>query len=53
MHSGEETSIIQCWIELAGQEPDSRRRDDCGGSVLVLAEAAKRLPVWNEALRGT
>jgi hypothetical protein len=52
MHGGGETVIIQRWIELASQETDSRRRGDYGGLALVFAEAAKRLPIWKEALRG-
>lgn len=51
MHGGDETGIIQRWIELASQETDSRRRGDYGGLALVFAEAAKRLPVWKEALK--
>jgi hypothetical protein len=51
MHGGAETGIIQRWIELASQEADSRRRGDFGGLALVSAEAAKRLPVWKEALK--
>ncbi|MHB1423308.1 MAG: hypothetical protein ACYC3I_08960 [Gemmataceae bacterium] len=51
MHGGAEAGIIQRWIELASQEPDSRRRGDYGGVTLVFAEAAKRLPVWKEALK--
>jgi hypothetical protein len=50
MHGGEEPGIIQRWIELASQEPDSARRGDYGGLALVFAEAAKRLSVWKEAL---
>ncbi len=51
MHGGAEASIIQRWMELASQEADSRRRGDYGGLALVFAEAAKRLPVWKEALK--
>ncbi len=51
MHGGDEAGIIQRWIELASQEADSRRRGDYGGLALVFAEAAKRLPVWKEALK--
>jgi hypothetical protein len=51
MHCGDEAGIIQRWIELASQEPDSRLRGDYGGLALVFAEAARRLPVWKEALK--
>lgn len=51
MHGGDETSIIQRWIVLASQEADSRRRGDYGGLALVFAEAAKRLPIWKDALK--
>jgi len=51
MHGGDETGIIQRWIELASQEIDSRRRGDYGGLALVFAEAAKRLPIWKDALK--
>jgi hypothetical protein len=51
MHGGGETGIIQRWIDLAGQEADSRRRGDYGGLALVFAEAAKRLPMWKDALK--
>lgn len=51
MHGGEETGIIQRWIELASQEANSRLRGDYGGLALVFAEAAKQLPVWKEALK--
>jgi hypothetical protein len=51
MHGGEEAGIIQRWIELATQEANSRLRGDYGGLALVFAEAAKRLPVWKEALK--
>ncbi|HEY7310371.1 MAG TPA: hypothetical protein VH643_13485 [Gemmataceae bacterium] len=51
MHGGDETSIIQRWIELASQEADSRRRGDYGGLALVFAEAARRLPIWKDALK--
>jgi hypothetical protein len=52
MRGGEEPGIIQRWIELASQETDSRRRGDYGGLALVFAEAAKRLPIWKDALKG-
>jgi hypothetical protein len=51
MRGGEEAAIIQRWIEWASQEPDSRLRGDYGGLALVFAEAAKRLPVWKDALK--
>lgn len=51
MQHGEEDVIIQQWKELAGQEPDSRRRSDYGGLALVFADAAGRLTVWKQALK--
>jgi len=51
MRQGDESAIIQRWIALASQETDSRRRGDYGGLALVFAEAAKRLPIWKEALK--
>src|SRR5262249_29374458 len=51
MRGGDGVGIIQRWIELASQEPDSRRRGDYGGLALVFAEAAERLAVWKEALK--
>jgi hypothetical protein len=52
LQGGGEASIIQQWLELARQEPDSRRRGDYGGLALVFAEAAGCSPVWKEALKG-
>jgi hypothetical protein len=52
MRGGDEPAIIQQWLELARQEHDSRRRGDYGGLALVFAEAAKRLPVWKDTLKG-
>jgi hypothetical protein len=51
MQGGDEAGIIQRWIELASQESESRLRADYGGLALVFAEAAKRLPLWKEALK--
>jgi hypothetical protein len=52
MRCGDGADIIQQWLELARQEPDARRRGDFGGLALVFAEAAKRLPIWKDALKG-
>lgn len=52
MQGGCETAIIQQWLELARQEPDSRRRSDYGGLALVFADAAHCRKEWKEALRG-
>lgn len=52
MHGGEDAGIMTRWKELAGQEPDARRRSDYGGLALVFAEAAGRRAVWKEALKG-
>ncbi len=51
LHGGDEAAIIESWRELAGQEPDQRRRGDYGGLTLVFAEAAGCLDVWKEALK--
>jgi hypothetical protein len=51
MHGGGEAGIMEPWRELAGREPDRRRRGDYGGLALVFAEAAGRLDVWKEALK--
>lgn len=51
MHGGAEAAIMECWRELAAQEPDRRRRGDYGGLALVFAEAAGCLEVWKEALK--
>ncbi len=52
MHGGAEAAIIQQWLHLARQEPDSRRRGDYGGLAIVFAEAAGCREVWKEALKG-
>jgi hypothetical protein len=49
---GDEPAIIQRWKELAGAEPDSRRRADYGALALVFAEAANRQAIWQQALEG-
>ena len=51
MQGADEAGIIQQWKTLAAQEPDSRSRSDYGGLALVFAEAAKRWPIWKEALK--
>jgi hypothetical protein len=52
MHGGGEAAIIQQWLDLARQEPDSRRRSDYGGLAVVFAEAAGCRKEWKEALKG-
>jgi hypothetical protein len=52
MQGGGEAAIIQQWLNLARQEPDSRRRSDYGGLALVFAEAAGCRKEWKEALKG-
>jgi hypothetical protein len=49
---GDDPGIIQRWRELAGAEPDSRRRSDYGALALVFAEAADRRALWRQALEG-
>jgi hypothetical protein len=52
MQGGDEAAIIQQWLDLARQEPDSQRRSDYGGLALVFAEAAGCRQAWKEALKG-
>ncbi len=51
MQGGGEDGIIKRWKELAGAEPDSRKRSDYGALALVFSEAADRRPAWAEALK--
>jgi hypothetical protein len=37
MQGGGEAVNVQQWLEVARQEPDSRRRSDYGGLALVFA----------------
>jgi hypothetical protein len=52
MTGGGEVAIIARWLELAGAEPDGRRRSEYGGLALVFAEAAGCQDAWRQALRG-
>jgi hypothetical protein len=51
MHGGGESGILAVWQQLAGQEPDARRRGDYGGLALVFAEAAGCWELWKAALK--
>jgi hypothetical protein len=51
MKRGDEAGIIQRWLEVAGQVADLRVRRDLRLAA-GFAEAAKRGPVWQEALKG-
>ncbi len=51
MHGGGKSATITKWLELAGAEPDARRRSDYGGLALVFAEAAGCLDAWKDALK--
>src|SRR5439155_3243526 len=52
MAGGGEAAVVQEWVRLAGQEPDSQRRTDYAGLALVFAEWAGCLPAWRQALEG-
>jgi hypothetical protein len=52
MTGGGEVAIIARWLELAGAEPDGRRRSVYGGLALVFAEAAGCQQAWRQGLRG-
>src|SRR5262245_15785054 len=51
MKGGGKPDIIQKWKELASAEPDDHSRAEYGGLAIVFAEAAKRKPLWKEALK--
>jgi hypothetical protein len=51
MKRGDEAGIIQRWLEVAGQVADLQGRRDLRLAE-GFAEAAKRGPVWQEALKG-
>lgn len=51
MQHGRESGIIERWKELATGEPNSQRRADFGGLVLVFAEAANCWETWKIALK--
>jgi hypothetical protein len=50
MQGREEPGIIQRWLQVAGQEPDARRRADLG-LALTFAELAGCRHVWKDALK--
>ena len=52
MRDGGDPGIMARWKELALEEPDGRRRAEYGALALVFAEAAGRLEVWDQALKG-
>jgi hypothetical protein len=51
MHGGGESGIIERWKEIASAEPNSQRRADYGGLVLVFADAANCWEAWKLALK--
>ena len=51
MTGGGEAGIIQRWLEVAGAEPDHRRRDELGTLALVLAELKPWFGEWQMALK--
>lgn len=52
MSGAGDSAIIERWKELAGAEPDSRRRADYGGLALVFAELAGVHSIWKHELEG-
>ncbi len=52
MQGGDDVDILNRWKEIAAGEPDATRRGDYGGLAIVFAEAAGRLTLWKEALKG-
>jgi hypothetical protein len=52
MAGGGEATVVQEWVRLAKEEPDSQRRSDYAGLALVFAERAGCLPAWKRALEG-
>lgn len=51
MHGAGEPDIIQRWLEVAGQEPDPRRRALLASLTLVLADLEDWQPLWETALQ--
>jgi hypothetical protein len=52
MISGSDPAVIAQWMELAGQEPDARRRAELGSDLLVFAEKSADPDAWKRALEG-
>ncbi len=52
MLGGDETGIVNQWKEIAAGERNAKRRGDYGGLAVVFAEAAGRLPLWKQGLKG-
>lgn len=52
LRGGEEVAIISEWKNLAGQEPDQKRRGEMGGLALVFADLAGRQVVGEQGLEG-
>jgi hypothetical protein len=50
MQGGGEPGIIQRWLQVAGQEPDAKRRADLGLAE-TFAELAGCRQVWKDALK--
>ena len=51
MQGGGEDGIIQRWLELAGKEPDHRKRGQLGYLALVMAELKPWFGEWKKALK--
>jgi hypothetical protein len=51
MTGGGEPGIIQRWLEIAGAEPEHRRRSELGTLALTMAELKPWYGVWQKALK--
>ncbi|MGL4552483.1 MAG: hypothetical protein ACRC33_15020 [Gemmataceae bacterium] len=52
MLGGGEAGTMERWKELAGREPESRRRGELGMLTLVMAELGGAVDEWKRALEG-
>jgi hypothetical protein len=52
MAGGCDAAVIAQWLELAGGEPDERRRADLGYNALIFAEKSENPQAWQTALEG-
>jgi hypothetical protein len=52
MAGGGEAAVVQEWVRLAREEPNSQRRSEYAGLALIFAERADCLRVWKKALEG-
>ena len=51
MAGGDSPEIVGRWVQLAGAEPDPRRRADLASLAQLFAERAGRKNLWHEKLR--